>query len=198
MSTPTIDLDKLERMAKAATPGKWTWRQVGSFSTPGCAIFWPDTSKGGVHYRRLDSGGGMLEADANFIAAANPPAVLELVRRLREAESRPTQAAQDVLAERQRQVEAEGWTPDHDDEHAGGQMARAASIYASNAAFATALVDGNTAMCSEAPLGWPWAKHWWKPVNSRRDLVKAAALILAEIERLDRAEAKKQEAKSGD
>lgn len=28
--------------------------------------------------------------------------------------------------------------------------------------------------------------EWWKPTNRRRDLVKAAALILAEIERLDR------------
>ena len=43
-------------------------------------------SKGRVHYRRLDSGGGMLEADANFIATANPAVVLELVRRLRAAE----------------------------------------------------------------------------------------------------------------
>jgi len=34
---------------------------------------------------------------------------------------------------------------------------------------------------------WPWAEKWWKPKNERRDLVKAAALILAEIERLDRA-----------
>ena len=83
-----LDLNELERRAKAATPGKWTWKQIGSFNTPGCAVFWPDTSKGGVHYRRLDSGGGMIEADANFIAAANPAVVLELVRRLREAEAR--------------------------------------------------------------------------------------------------------------
>ena len=81
-----LDLNELERRAKAATPGKWTWKQVGSFSTPGCAVFWPDTSKGGTHYRRLDSGGGMLEADANFRAAANPAVVLDLVCRLRDAE----------------------------------------------------------------------------------------------------------------
>ncbi|OQA29782.1 MAG: hypothetical protein BWY57_03212 [Betaproteobacteria bacterium ADurb.Bin341] len=82
-----IDLNELECRAEAATPGKWTWKQVCSFNTPGCAVFWPDMSKGGVHYRRLDSGGGMLEADANFIATANPAVVLELVRRLRTAES---------------------------------------------------------------------------------------------------------------
>ena len=85
-----IDLNELERRANAATPGKWTWKQVGSFNTPGCAVFWPDTSKGGVHYRRLDSGGRMLEADANFVAAANPAVVLELVRRLREADGHVT------------------------------------------------------------------------------------------------------------
>jgi hypothetical protein len=81
------DLDAMERAALAAKPGKWTWKQVGTFNTPGCAVLWPDTSKGGVHYRRIDSGGGMEQADADFIAAANPAVVLELIRRLREAES---------------------------------------------------------------------------------------------------------------
>ena len=34
-----------------------------------------------------------------------------------------TTAARDVLAERQRQVTAEDWTPEHDDEHNGGELA---------------------------------------------------------------------------
>ena len=38
-----------------------------------------------------------------------------------------------------------------------------------------------------APTEWPWDAEWWKPTDRRRDLVKAGALILAEIERLDRA-----------
>jgi hypothetical protein len=38
------------------------------------------------------------------------------------------------------------------------------------------------------------ADEWWKPTNRRRDLVKAGALILAEIERLDRAAGIKVEA----
>ena len=33
----------------------------------------------------------------------------------------------------------------------------------------------------------------WQPTTSRRDLVKAGALVLAEIERLDRAAAPKPE-----
>ena len=37
------------------------------------------------------------------------------------------------------------------------------------------------------PSMWPWTSEWWKPSTRRRMLVKAAALILSEIERLDRA-----------
>ena len=44
-----------------------------------------------------------------------------------------------------------------------------------------------------APEVFPWEDAWWKPTTPRRDLVKAAALILAEIERLDRMAAEKQE-----
>ena len=90
-------------------------------------------------------------------------------------------AARDVLAERQRQISAEGWTPEHDDEHADGEMARAAACYARCA---------HVQMGAKAPLPpniWPWLEAWWKPSTPRRDLVKAGALILAEIERLDRA-----------
>jgi len=36
---------------------------------------------------------------------------------------------------------------------------------------------------------WPikWMAAWFKPTDPRRDLVKAGALCIAEIERLDRA-----------
>ena len=91
--------------------------------------------------------------------------------------SRPPvdEAAVDVLAERRRQIEVEGWTPAHDDEHKNGEMARAASCYA---------VGAPAFMAWDL---WPWDRKWWKPGDRRRDLVKAGALILAEIERLDRA-----------
>jgi hypothetical protein len=35
------------------------------------------------------------------------------------------------------------------------------------------------------PACWPWTRDWWKPQDFRRDLVRAAALILAELERFD-------------
>ncbi|HGN3545575.1 hypothetical protein P3C80_29700 [Pseudomonas aeruginosa] len=93
------------------------------------------------------------------------------------------QAWLDVQAERRRQVEAEGWTPEHDDAHSYGQMARAAACYA--LAGSSAPNDGTAALL--VSLAWPWDEQWWKPSTARRDMVKACALALAEIERLDRA-----------
>ncbi|EPH1852760.1 hypothetical protein ACJJBP_22810 [Pseudomonas aeruginosa] len=92
------------------------------------------------------------------------------------------QAWLDVQAERRRQVEAEGWTPEHDDQHSHGQMARAAACYA--LAGSSAPNDGTAALL--VSLAWPWDQQWWKPTTPRRDLVKAGALVLAEIERIDR------------
>lgn len=88
------------------------------------------------------------------------------------------QAWLDVQAERKRQVEVEGWTPEHDDEHNGGELADAAACYALSAA------GWSTYAARER---WPWPLEWWKPSTARRDLVKACSLALAEIERLDRA-----------
>ncbi|OVZ31866.1 hypothetical protein CDO36_26040 [Pseudomonas aeruginosa] len=92
------------------------------------------------------------------------------------------QAWLDVQAERRRQVEVEGWTPEHDDEHDNGEMARAAACYA--LAGSSAPSDGTAALL--VSLAWPWDEQWWKPSTARRDMVKACALGLAEIERLDR------------
>lgn len=88
-----------------------------------------------------------------------------------------TKAARDLLAERERQVSAEGWTPEHDDKH-GTALAMAASQYAMNAAW--------PASSGEVPALWPWGREWWKPSTPRRNLEKAGALILAEMERIDR------------
>ncbi|MGC3576545.1 hypothetical protein ACPTKM_04120 [Pseudomonas aeruginosa] len=87
------------------------------------------------------------------------------------------QAWLDVQAERKRQVEVEGWTPEHDDKHNGGELADAAACYA---LWAGGINPGNWREF------WPWAPEWLKHSEPRRMLVKAGALILAEIERLDR------------
>lgn len=90
-----------------------------------------------------------------------------------------SRAACDILAERQRQIENEGWTLEHDDKHAQGELARAAACYALFRWPGPRYADYVACI-------WPWAHSWWKPVGHRRNLVKAGALILAEIERLDR------------
>lgn len=91
-----------------------------------------------------------------------------------------TKAAADVLAERRRQQEQEGWTPEHDDVHDVGDLAVAGACYAAKAA------GRGLHRADSVPALWPWSSEWWKPTTPRRDLVKAAALILAEIERMDR------------
>jgi len=93
-----------------------------------------------------------------------------------------TKAEIDVLAERLRQKEVEGWTSAHDDWLRAGELATAASRYATNAAARL----GISPPCLSFGANWPWDDCWWKPTTPRRDLVKSAALILAEIERMDR------------
>lgn len=94
-------------------------------------------------------------------------------------------AARDVIAERQRHVDVEGWTPEHDDEHAPGTLALAGAAYALDAGYALDSFVPADADHPE-PLFWPFCSEWWKPGAPRSGLVKAASLILAEIERIDR------------
>lgn len=85
------------------------------------------------------------------------------------------QAWLDVQAERRRQITAEGWTPDHDDLYCAAELPRAAAAY---------ILSGAN---DEAPAIWPFSAKWWKPRDARANYMRAGALILAEIERLDRA-----------
>lgn len=88
-------------------------------------------------------------------------------------------AVEDIAAERKRQIEIEGWSRSHDAGHTDGSLATAGACYA----------IGKSAVCNiEGHIVriWPWGEEWWKPSTRRHNLVKAGALILAEIERLDR------------
>lgn len=92
-------------------------------------------------------------------------------------------AIEDVIAERRRQIEEEGWTPEHDDQYEPGILSGAAVSYA----IYRSHVEPSVVMGEDLiRLTWPFDWEWWKPTTRRRDLVKAGALILAEIERLDR------------
>ncbi|EPM0011121.1 hypothetical protein [Pseudomonas aeruginosa] len=147
----------------------------------------------------LSAGIAQLEQERDA-ALANVDAlavqVLKLGGTISFAHHRTDQAGQvpqawlDVQAERLRQVEDEGWTPEHDDEHDSGEIACAAACYALPPAH-PARIEGALGRYGRDPNIWPWTRDWWKPApnDRRRELIKAGALVLAEIERLDRAAA---------
>ena len=92
-----------------------------------------------------------------------------------------------IADERLRQVEQEGYSITHDDEHTRGQLARAAGCYAALAGLQASGWSFKVGL----PLEWPWASTDWKPSDDPiRNLEKAGALIAAEIDRLLRLEGK--------
>ena len=86
-----------------------------------------------------------------------------------------------IAAERRRQIEEEGWAPEHDVAHSNGSLAEAAACYASHE------YRGGSKL---PPPNWPWGGHWWKPGDRLRELTKAGALIAAEIDRIQASEDK--------
>lgn len=103
--------------------------------------------------------GGQIE----LAPGVTVPASVHIVREIRE--------------ERFRQLVTEGVTDEQDDTYENGELSRAAAAYA--------LHD---IVWSHIPTQlWPWVDPApFKPADRRRNLVKAGALIVAEIERLDR------------
>jgi hypothetical protein len=93
-----------------------------------------------------------------------------------------------IAAERKRQIEEEGWTAEHDDEHDGGELAKAAACYALGEG--SAIVGNNAVIIDLVKILWPWEWKWWSPTPEKRirELEKAGALAAAEIDRLLRVE----------
>ena len=101
-----------------------------------------------------------------------------------------------ILAERTRQIK-KGWTSEHDDNHEDGSIADAAACYTVAASagargadaeeeFTASMLNGY----SDSLLSWPWDEKDWKPsADPIHNLVKAGALVAAEIDRLNRLKA---------
>lgn len=88
-----------------------------------------------------------------------------------------TRGTIDVLNERLRQQKEEGWTAAHDDQYNhSSKLVMAATKYALH--NLNPAVDGKN--------WWPWDLSWFKPKDQRSNLIKASALLLAEIDRIDR------------
>lgn len=94
-----------------------------------------------------------------------------------------------IRAERRRKIDGEGWAAEHDDAHRSGELCDAAISYA-KAAAKQARGESLAYLKEMATAGavpWPWEDGWWKPdADQIRNLVKAGALIAAEIDRLHR------------
>jgi len=111
--------------------------------------------------------------------------------------------AESISKERRRQVEKEGYAAEHDDEHDEGELALAAVCYASPQRIYI-LDERARAFMFIDP--WPWDAQWDKRYTyesgntlpepgkyTRKErikfLVKAGALLAAEIDRLQRIKA---------
>jgi hypothetical protein len=88
-----------------------------------------------------------------------------------------------IAAERKRQIEEEGWTAEHDDNHELDEMVKAAVCYT----LPERIRENRFGLTMTLrQLLWPWGGDQWKPTpdNRIRELEKAGALIAAEIDRL--------------
>jgi len=172
---------------QAAFRAKLCWAaMLGSAPAPDTITAAPKESSGvdfGIDGRSVRVS---QEAYGIFLAreASAREKIEALQQRLNEADQRideligaASRAAADVIAERQRQIMAEGHNPERDDCYSFGELALAAAGYAASAGGARSI----------GRQLFRWDNVHWKPSTPRRDLVKAGALILAEIERIDRA-----------
>jgi len=88
-----------------------------------------------------------------------------------------SKAITDVARERSRQQNTKGYTRQRDAGYKNNELVRAAIAYSTNVAEPRETV--------EVPYSWPWEAQLFNPEGRRIDLIKAAALLVAEIERLD-------------
>lgn len=91
-----------------------------------------------------------------------------------------------IAAERARQSEQEGYCAAHDAGHCCGELASAGAFYALCAAEQAKGWEGPFAV---NPDIWPWDSESFKPKDAISNLVRAGALIAAEIDRLERSAA---------
>ena len=94
-------------------------------------------------------------------------------------------AIDDIATERMKQTEVEGYSSDIDDLHMGQELICAALVYTilnfPVGAFGSEKVEDSILAC------WPWGSESLLIGDERSNLIKAAAFIVAEIDRLDRA-----------
>lgn len=107
--------------------------------------------------------------------------------RIRKAPPEFLYIAEEIAAERHRQISGEGYDLAHDDRYHHGELERAAAWYALGDIRGPVTQAEDQMLFSDQFFGWPWHLDGWKPTDARRNLVKAGALLIAAIGRIDRA-----------
>lgn len=132
--------------------------------------------------------GGYLVSYADGYLSFSPPQAFETGYKRIEGDSvtappspapefvQSSQASIDVVAERRRQIDIEGWGFPNDDELIRDELAEAAIAYALPMSHSVGGV----------PNCWPFSPDQFDLSDRRSNLVKAGAFIIAEIERIDR------------
>lgn len=142
---------------------------------------------------RVATGGGEGKAVVDLILLQAGASLAMLGRAIRDVSAKPeldvheggegpaaSRTGIDLIGdERARQIDSEGWAPDHDDEHDASELAWAAVCYAAPSPVRVEIRPG------EDGDPWPFAEGYDKRAKSSRirELVKAGALIAAEIDR---------------
>lgn len=122
-----------------------------------------------------------------------------------------------VAIERSRQIREEKWDGAHDAQHEKGELVAAAIAYAASGAKIETKVKIYTeprCQCGARGMAdctcvmqvgdqkwvhpWPWEKKWFKPKDALRDLIRAGALIVAEIDRMIRQDTEDAEPPDGE
>jgi hypothetical protein len=91
-----------------------------------------------------------------------------------------------IAEERQRQITQEGWDEKNDDGHTCRELLYGAQSYIQSVLAPDSIPESKRRYILS--MHWPaqWNPSWFKPTTPIRDLVKAGALIAAEIDRLQR------------
>lgn len=108
-----------------------------------------------------------------------------------------SKAIKDVVSERSRQKNGEFYSDAQDDSYVNNELTRGSASYVNHVIGRSWIHVSKPSVYQNelVPDLWPWSEQSWKPKSPRQDLVRATALLIADIERIDRQELSSEESK---
>jgi hypothetical protein len=131
----------------------------------------PSVIHGGLldHARTVE----VLRAAISLDANGQIVGIDEAATRLLGSQPPHIRILSEVAAERQRQIDIEGWSEQHDDAHDSRELFAAGAAY----------LNPQNQTRKLPPKIWPWEAMWWKAKGYRRNFVRGMALLVAGVER---------------